>query len=215
MNTKKAPRCIIFDFDGVIANTEAGRYKVLSELMEEYHNIKLGEHHPIDNLVGLHTTSFLKEYFPQLTLEEVNKLSKDRYKAYFENLTDYCIVYPLAVESVAAIAEKFDVKMATANDRKNIEVLLKHIGILQYFSHIYTREDLEKNGKKYYPNILSHLSYSPEECWVIEDSLVGISSAKEAGFTTVLFNRYDNPEAKKYADYIITSYPELMNLLGI
>ncbi len=207
-------KCLIFDFDGVVADTEAGRYTMLSEILARRFNITMSEGCRIEDLVGLHTSVVLKKFFPQLNEEHRHEIYRERNTEYQRNLDKYCLVYPQAVESIIALSKKFDVKMATANDRTNIELLLRHIGLEKTFTHVFSREELEDNGKKSYARILPILPYSPHECYVMEDSPVGIQSAKAAGFECVLFNRYNNPDALSHADHVVTSYEELMTLLN-
>ncbi|MDR2937638.1 MAG: HAD family phosphatase [Prevotellaceae bacterium] len=207
-------KCLIFDFDGVVADTEAGRYAMLTNLLARRHSIDMSARCRMEDFVGLHTTAALKKFFPQLSEEDICKIYAERNVEYQQNLDKYCLVYPQAVESITALAQKFDVKMATANDRNNINILLRHIGLDKTFTEVFTREELEDKGKKSYAKILPLIPYAPHECYVMEDSPVGIQSAKEAGFECVLFNRYNNPEALKWADHVVTSYEELIKLVS-
>ncbi len=207
-------KCLIFDFDGVVADTEAGRYAMLTGILARRYGIDMGSHCRIEDLVGLHTSVVLKKYFPQLSEEQRHEIYRERNSEYQRQLDKYCLVYPQAVESIAALSKQFDVKMATANDRSNIEILLRHIGLDKVFTHVFSREELEDKGKKSYAKILPLLPYAPHECYVMEDSPVGIQSAREAGFECVLFNRYNNPDALRYADHVVASYGELMELLN-
>lgn len=207
-------KCLIFDFDGVVADTEAGRYAMLTDILVRSYGISMGEHCRMEDLVGLHTSAALKKFFPQLSEEQHREIYAERNTEYQRNLDKYCLVYPQAVESITALSKKFDVKMATANDRSNIEILLRHIGLDKVFTQVFTREVLEDKGKKSYAKILPLIPYAPHECYVMEDSPVGIQSAKEAGFECVLFNRYNNPEAIRYADHVVREYGELVGVVS-
>ncbi len=49
--------CIIFDFDGVIADTDLGRYKVLKQILLDY-DTELANSFNKKDLIGLSTKSF-------------------------------------------------------------------------------------------------------------------------------------------------------------
>ena len=56
---------IIFDFDGVIAETDNARYKVLANILQRY-KINLKAKYKQSDLVGIPTDIFLHNKYPNL-----------------------------------------------------------------------------------------------------------------------------------------------------
>ena len=79
-------------------------------------------------------------------------------------------------------------------------------------------------GAQGYENVVTEakevaklLDIKPEECIVIEDALIGIQSAKNAGLEVInMYDKYadaDREEIYKLADYKVQNYRELINIL--
>ncbi len=91
-------------------------------------------------------------------------------------------------EFLAGLSKK-GVKMciASATRPELIRVVLRRLGINDYFSDIVSCEVIGKN--KSFPDVfniaLECIGTPKEETWVFEDSLVALQTAKKAGFPTV------------------------------
>jgi beta-phosphoglucomutase len=209
----KMVKCIIFDFDGVLADTEFGRFKQLSELLNQ-RGIDLSKRCSEKNLVGLSTTAFFRKYFPEMAERDIEELSFVRHQDYLKNLTKYCIPYPSMNETINRLKEKgYILVLATANETKSAHTLLNYVGVNKQFSAVYGREIMEdSNGNKSYDFIRNKIEYSPDECVVIEDSMVGISASKNAGYLTIAMNRYNDDQVMKTADIVVNDFNELLNI---
>ena len=77
---------------------------------------------------------------------------------------------------------------------------------------LYIKSQIQK-----YKKIIEKLDIKPEECIVIEDALIGIQSAKNAGLEVInMYDKYadaDREEIYKLADYKVQNYRELINIL--
>lgn len=96
-------------------------------------------------------------------------------------------------EFLAGLSEKgVQMCIASATRPELIRVVLKRLGINNYFSEIVSCEVLGKN--KSFPDVflaaLERLETPKEQTWVFEDSFVALQTAKKAGFHTVgVFDR--------------------------
>ncbi len=206
-------KCVVFDFDGVLADTEFGRFDHLSLILGE-RGIDLHQRCTKNHLVGLSTIAFFRKYFPELSERDIDEYSCIRQLDYFKNLEKYCVPYPGVNETIAYFKENgHTLILATANDTKAAHTLLQHIGVYEQFSDIYGREIMEdSNGHKSYLFLRDKLNFSLDECVVVEDSIVGVSASKRAGFYTIAMNRYDDNAIKATANKWVNNYEELINL---
>lgn len=212
---KEKVKCILFDFDGVLADTEAGRFGQLCELLSE-RGIDLKKRCNEKNLVGLSTTAFFRKFFPEMDERHIEEIAYIRHTDYLTNLKKYCIPYPHAAEAVKMLKEKgYTLVLATANETKSAYILLNHVGVDQYFSAVFGRELMEDGyGNKSYDFIKNRIEFSPGECVVIEDSYIGVSASKKAGYFTIAMNRYNDEQVKKSADIVVNDFTELINLFN-
>ena len=208
---------IIFDFDGVIAETEHGRFELLAEMLKEY-NIDLAENYTVTDIAGTPTDIFLTKNFSKLSFEKINTIVKKRRKIFFDNLDKYCYVYPGACETIWDLyKEGFNLVLATTNDREVGEKLINALNIRNKFSHKFYRETIQNKitQKKDYSILIKTMMINAKDWIVIEDSFVGVSSAKENSIYCIAFNRYDDEMIKNMADVTVTNYNELRQLLNL
>lgn len=92
------------------------------------------------------------------------------------------------VETLEAFKEA-GVKMcvATATDRHLVEACLGRLGILDYFSAVFTcgEEHTTKRIPDIYLKAGAHLGTDPENTFIFEDTLVSIYGAKQSGYKVV------------------------------
>lgn len=200
--------CLIFDFDGVIADTDLGRFKLLKEILKDYDS-ELSDSLSKNDLIGLSTKGFLTKYSPKLSLIEIEEIITKRHKLFFSNLSKYCIPFENMAESIKYFNSKFDLAIVTTNDVANVKVLLEQLEILNYFKWIIGREKTENNAlEKTYHAISKLLKKEVSECIVIEDSDFGINAARREGFYCIRFDP-DNLFLKGNENRKVNSYKEL------
>lgn len=204
--------CLIFDFDGVIADTDLGRFKVLKEILKDY-DIELSNSLSKKDLIGLSTKAFLTKYSPKLSPHKINEIVKKRHQVFFSNLSKYCIPYEKMIESIKYFNSIFDLAIVTTNDTANVKTLMEYLGILDYFRWIIGRDKTENHSlEKTYKTIPNLLEKDVSECIVIEDSDIGVNAARKEGFYCIRFdpeNRFQNGTENDK----VTSYNELKQLI--
>ena len=84
------------------------------------------------------------------------------------------------------------------------------------FHLILTRENVEniKPHPEVYLKAMQHFGFKPEECLIIEDSLIGIEAANQAGIEVVaIYDQYSEHELERIkakADYFVQDFAELI-----
>ena len=188
---KKNITCLIFDFDGVIADTDLGRFYILSDLLKEY-GIDLSEHHSMKDLIGLSTDAFLKKNFNNLSLGQIEEIVQKKHHLHFTSLEQYVLPFSDIHGTLKDLYSNFDLVMVSANPYKNLKILLNHLGITNYFKWIFGREVCENdNLEKTYAPIASKIQKEVSECIVIEDSEYGVNAARKAGYYCIRFDPHD------------------------
>lgn len=88
---------------------------------------------------------------------------------------------------------------ATSSPREHVERALERNGLLGYLDKVFT---VAENGKsKHHADIFdeaaAYMGTSPEETYVIEDSLYALRTAKEAGYRCVgIYDKCGEPDQK-------------------
>jgi len=176
----------------------------------------------------------LKETFMTLTLEEAAEYYREHYKvtlsvteivdsinAMVEGIYRTKVTLKPGVMAYLRLLKERGVKMcvATVTDRYLVEDTLERLGILHYFSEIFTCAEVGYGKDKpiIYQKALEHLGTAKEETFVFEDSLFALETAKTDGFPTVgVYDMHESrqEEMKRLADCYVRSFeePVLKNL---
>lgn len=184
---------VIFDFDGVIADTEPLHFAGFRQTLAEI-GITLTEPDYYANYLGYDD---LGCFIAALTAHEhpadpatLAQLMQRKAHAYLESVTDHLVIFPGVREFVREAAAAYPLAIASGALRHEIEVILEQAGLRKEFLHITSAEDVTRGKPDPQPflhalNGLNRQRREPlitgESCLVIEDSLPGIRSAKSAG----------------------------------
>lgn len=186
-------QAVIFDFDGVIADSEPLHFEGLRRTLAEIH-IDLTEDDYYTNYLGFDDRGCFLEalrvnQIPS-TPSLVESLMAKKASAYLASIKDHVVIFPGVKEFVEEAAATCPVAIASGALRVEIELVLEHIGLRKAFCHITSAEDVT-HGKPNPEPFLHALAgvnrqqgtalLSPASCLVIEDSRPGIRAAKSAG----------------------------------
>lgn len=215
-------RALIFDFDGLILETEEPIYRSWKEVYEA-HGVSL----PFEQWVKT-VGSSNQAFHPQLHLEESlgRALREDVINRRIARRAELVLAQPLlpgVVELVdAARALGIKVGVASSSSRDWVSGHLERLGVLDRFDCLRTRDDVEhvKPEPDLYLAVLDCLGVSAVEAVAIEDSPNGIIAAKGAGLRCVAVpNRITAGLDLSQADLRLSSLaevtlPELLDRLG-
>ena len=207
-------RGIIFDFDGLIVDTEWSVYQSWVELFDTF-----GAKLPLDQWTAIIGTSAHEHFDPFAVLEQQVGTLENR-----ENLQQKRRDRELAlvrsqpilpgVENYIREARSLDLKLgiASSSDRQWVTGNLARLGLLKYFDVVHTSDDVErtKPDPALYQLALHSLELQPNETFVLEDSPNGITAAKRAGMYAVAI---PNPLTARlnleHADLLLGSMAEM------
>ena len=128
---------------------------------------------------------------------------------------------PLQKDYTPAIIEKCGVKiaLATANDKELYEPCLKRLKIISFFDYIIDVDKVKegKSSPKIFNAVSEYFGVKPSEILVLEDSLMGLKTAKNAGYITVGVDdklSKASVEDKKSESYLyVTNFDELIKVI--
>jgi len=203
-------RGLIFDFDGLILDTEMPVYTSWVELFQSY-----GEVLPFDDWAKIIGTSDIEHFDPFNVLEEKSGFKLDRdvlAPKRHEREMVLCLKEPILPGVVEIIkgAHKRGLKLgiASSSSREWVAGHLTRLGLIDYFPVIHTSDDVEKTkpDPALYTLALESLGLNPEEAVVFEDSPNGVTSAKALGiFVVAVPNTLTRNLKLDHADLILES----------
>jgi len=140
-----------------------------------------------------------------------------RKKHFYEQIESQLQPVAGAADFVRWASERFRLALATSATPRNRVVALRLLGIEDCFQSIV---DTERFGRaKPDPEIfqvaMRDLGMQPHQCWVIEDSIAGVSAGKAAGAFTVGITTTFSRETLivSGADLVVDSFVELRAVL--
>jgi HAD superfamily hydrolase (TIGR01509 family) len=180
-------RALVFDFDGLILDTEEPVYQSWVEVYREH-----GEELPFDRWVQIVGSTTI-EFHPQRHLEERlgRSLPKDVLDRRAGRRTEMILaneLLPGIVEHLAAArASGLKVGVASSSTRDWVSGHLARLGILDSFDCLRCRDDVTsvKPAPDLYLAVLDCLGVAAAEAIAIEDSPNGVLAAKRAGMRCV------------------------------
>lgn len=218
MKIPKEIKCVIFDMDGVIIDSEEIHKKAYYETFQSV-GVHVSEN-LYKTLTGSSTINAFQKLVHHFNLEEkpealvLNK--RARYVNFFEN--DPTLHLVNGVENLIKHCYKkgLTLVLASSSAMVNIDRVFNRFNLNEYFTAKISGADL--TASKPHPEIFEKAAIlgktSKENCIVIEDSDNGIKAANDAG---IFVFAYKNPMAAdqtlENADVVIDDYKVLQNLI--
>ncbi len=184
---------MIFDFDGVIADTEPLHFASFRQTLADI-GISLTEADYYANYLGYDDRGC---FLAALTAHQhptdpvaLAQLIQRKTRAYLESVKSHLVIFPGVREFVREASAAYPLAIASGALRHEIEVILEQAGLRKEFLYITSAEDVTRGKPDPQPflhalNALNRQrqeqAITAESCLVIEDSIPGIRGAKIAG----------------------------------
>jgi len=206
-------RAIIFDFDGVLADTEdlhCAAYQAVATTvgvgltLEDYHRHYLGlpDRECLAALCQRHGVPL-----DRISLDRLVAQKREQ----FARLADRASLYPGVTPVLRQLHARYTLAIASGAFRDEIEPILARSGVRELFAAVVGAEDV-RAGKPAPDPFLQALReinrrlpspLAPFECVVIEDSLHGITAARAAGMRCVAVTTHHPIDVLTEADAVI------------
>jgi HAD superfamily hydrolase (TIGR01509 family) len=216
---------IIFDLDGVLADSEPWWNKIDAQLLREYGEKNYrGQYH--ENVLGVSYRLAVEFYKKKFNISApTEKLMKRRGEIATEFFANRVGLFPNAKRVLEELREKkLHLAVATSSVSASARPFLDRHQIGKFFDVIVTGDEIEhgKPEPDIYLRTAEKLGINPSECLVIEDSLSGIIAAKAAKMRVAAIpdtrqsgsDRFVDPrEYEKEADYLLNDLAEIPALV--
>ncbi|PFH88684.1 HAD family hydrolase [Bacillus sp. AFS088145] len=180
-------KAVIFDFDGLIVDTESVWFEAYNEVLQRYEvELTLQKFSEVvgtsDEILFDFINSNLKEPIEKELIEQMAK-----------ELVDEKLLEPALRESVedyliSAKNAGLQIALASSSSREWVESFLKKLNIYEYFSVIKTKNDVKKvkPDPELYLKAIEEIGVQASEAVAFEDSLNGLIAATKAGLHCVI-----------------------------
>jgi len=220
---RPAIRAIVFDFDGVLADSEPLHLRSYQEVLspigitltrEEYYARYLG--YDDDGVF----TKVAAAQGTRLDARQVAALIEEKTRIFDDLMASGEMLYPAARACVVRMAARFPLGIASGALRHEIEAMLRGGKLDPYFRFIVASgETLEgKPAPDPYRRAAELHGLPPDQCLAIEDSRWGIESAKAAGLwcigVTTTYPREDLQMADRVIESLDEFTPEFIEQFG-
>nr|WP_199000580.1 HAD family hydrolase [Flavobacterium sp. ASV13] len=209
-------KCIIFDCDGVLVDTEKIGNGIMLSMAAEY-GFKMKLEDAYRDFNGRN----LKECFLHIENAIGKKLPDNFESEYREKSFEAFKTQVQPMEGIISFIEKLKIPYAVASSgpvdkiRLNLEVA----GLLDKFENkIFSSYQI--NSWKPDPGIFLHaakeMGFEVKDCIVIEDSKAGVKAGIQGGFKVYGFtNGYNNEDLEKEGAILFDSYEQLSEMLKL
>ncbi len=212
---------VIFDFDGVIVDTEPLHYRAFQEILEPL-GLGYGWDRYVADYLGFDDRDAFREAFGSRGLilgdAELGELVHRKGEAFLEIIAGGVKPYPGTLELISEISGRLPLAICSGALRSDILPILEQFGLGSVFDVIVTADDVaaSKPDPACYRMTLERLAVSfpgrgiaAESCIVIEDTPGGIAAARGAGIAVVGVTNSYPPERLTGTIRIVASLAEL------
>ena len=213
-------KIIIFDFDGVILDSENSHFIAFNEALKNL-NINISEDEYYSKYISLDDrgviTNVVNDKNISVTNEEIDMIIKNKNDYFESRLIDNSKLFPGVEELIIQLSKNFVLSIGSGANRSEIIKTLKNNNIYDYFEIIVSANEVNnpKPNPETYNRVLDNINtdFNINEIIVIEDSPGGIEAAKSAGLKCIaITNTFDNKELGK-ADIIVSNYEDILKYL--
>ena len=211
-------RAVIFDLDGVLADSEPWWNEIDAKLLAQYGVRYRGEYHR--NVLGvsyrLAVEFFKKAFGLSASTDELIQRRGEIATEFFANRVG---LFPSAKKVLQELRRmNLRLAVATSSVSASARPFLDRHQLTAFFDVIVTGDEIE-HGKPHpdiYLRAAAKLNVAADACLVIEDALAGIAAAKAAKMCVAAIpdRRFVDPhEYEKEADYLLGSLSEIPSLI--
>jgi len=216
-------RAIIFDFDGILVDSEPLIMKLIQE-MAAREGWVLTEAEYFGDYLALDDRGVIEHLWRThgrpLNITRRNELLAWKINAYEKIIHDGLPAIPGAAEFVLYAADRFPLAIASGSLRAEIEHLLQKLGLREKFAVLATADDCERSkpDPEVYLKALSRLrelpklreqALEPVECLAIEDAPLGVVAAQAAGMKCLALAHSRHRDDLQHADWVASRFSEV------
>ena len=207
-------QAIIFDFDGVLANTEDLHYRAFVQVFTPRGwDLDAAEYY--ERYMGFDDRGLVVEYARDrsmdLSADVIDALTASKAQAFAAMVASGDVLYPGAREIVRQLAGRFRLAIASGALHEEIVTILRAGGVLDSFEAIVGADDVpaSKPAPDSYLAAAAALGVDPAACVAVEDSVWGLRAARAAGMRAIGVTTTSPRSALDGAEQILAGVHEL------
>ena len=204
---------IVFDFDGVLADSEPLHLKAYQHIFEP-HGIHIDRKTYCDRYLGYDDEGSIRQMVADNGLmlgdEEIEVLLREKARVFEKLVSNGDVLYRGAAGCARRLGAEWPLGIASGALRHEIELMLRGARLLDAFRFIVSAGDTDRTKPAPDPYLRAaelHGVPAPQ-CVAVEDSHWGLQSARDAGMRTIAI-AHTYPHDSLTADRVIDSLEEL------
>lgn len=205
-------KAIIFDFDGVI--NDVPKIQVVAGT-KTFLDFKIDiTKEDLAYIMPRHPIDYAKHFVEKYGLDEQEIIKK--HQNYFLSNYDTVELMPNAREVLLQLKENHKIALATSSPLAPVLRLFDKLKLNNIFDVIVTFDDCKerKPSPEVYNKAIAKLNMESKNCYIVEDSVVGITAGNLAGATSIAFkNQYNGYEDFSCANYTIKSLTDISEVV--
>ncbi len=203
--SKPQLEAVLFDMDGVIADTMEYHYGAWRDTLAEM-GITLTKADFLPLFGQRHDNIIRFALGDKLTHEETEALSDKKQALYRQRVAANIKPLPGAVELIKSLYEhKIKTALASSATPENVAIIVRGLGIESYFQAYVNGPEVAagKPSPLIFQLAAKKLGAKPADCVVIEDAIAGVTAAKDGGMKCVAVTNSHPKDKLKHADLIV------------
>lgn len=212
--------CVIFDMDGVLADTGPVHFQSWKKLADEI-GVEFTKE-LFEKTFGQKSVPIIRRLVGEDGVDEQLQKWADLKEKYYREMVKDKIKPLEGVIPLIKDLKRHNCKLAVASSGppENVELLVDSLKLREFFDELITAEDVKKGKPEPDAFLIAaqKLKVNPEDCVVIEDAPVGIEAAKRARMKRIALTTTHLREELQDANLILSdlsdiTYEEIMELL--
>jgi beta-phosphoglucomutase-like phosphatase (HAD superfamily) len=205
---------VVFDFDGVLADTEGLHLAAFQDVFAE-RGWTLERSTYFERYLGYDDRDmlqlFLEDNRIDLSPTEIGAILIDRSRRFERRVATGQVLFPTAVPAVRRLGEHYKLGIASGSLRNEILGILNANALTPAFGAIVGCDDVarSKPAPDLYRAAVQRLGVDPHNAIAIEDSHWGITSAKSAGLRAIGITTSSAAHVLNMADIVVGSLDEI------
>lgn len=209
--TKERNRAVIWDMDGVIADTAPYHFKAWQGVFGKA-GVDFTEEHFRHHFGQRNDTIINSTLGKDLSAKELASIAQEKEKGFRENARGKVRPHQGVLELMKSLrAHGFTQAIGSSAPIENIELVIHELDIAVYFEAIVFGQEV-KEGKPSPMGFLlaaQKLNVPPQSCVVIEDAVAGVAAAKSAGMHCLAVTNTNHRTNLSQADLVVDSLAEV------
>ena len=208
---RRKAKAVIWDMDGVIADTALYHFKAWQEVFQR-RGVNFTQDDFRRNFGQRNDTIIRNTLGEQISQSEIDAIAREKEKTFRQVIGQNIKPLPGAVKMLKSLREHgFKMALASSAPIENIRLVTRGLGIDDYFHSIVTGRDVAEGKPSPQGFLLAaqKLGVEPRDCIVIEDAIAGVAAAKRAGMKCIAVTNTHPRESLAEADLTVDTLEEV------